>query len=1001
VGLSSGSLRVYRINEHLIKTNDYDKSNTDAPPPRSTELLQEYEKLSKRSIQQLAVIRPSNTLVILTDNHVCFHDLLSGSLQEKLEKTRGATLFSIAEIPQGVTQESEAVTYLAVGVKRKVSLWTWRGATLEVDVKEFVFPATVKSMTWVHKSAAFVVGMDPGFTLVEVDTSQMTEINKPVSGIEAAGQTLARFGAVNTSGINYMGMSGWVPKPMSTALTNGTMLLAKDVNTLFIDDKGKALDRRQIPWANGPEELGYVCPFLITLQPTAKGVLDVRNPETLTLLQRIPLVGASSIYPGPDGTVILASDRTVWRLRIPEFRAQIEELVEKSKYDEAISLLTQLEEAAFPDRDKQIREVRIQKAKFLFEQQKYRDSLDLFTDASAPPETVIALYPEVIASKLAERSDPQSKTSGLEASNDGDTIPPANKATDKIKTIADNSDTASIRSSNSVNKTEQTGSGNLSSSSNHDGANLKQAVLALCSFLAHSRVQVQKHMSFDGKLKDESLMSNHAKNIIPPFHNLIQKPEECTYDMSEWTKKLYEVARLVDTTLFRAYMFALPSLAGPLFRLDNFCDAKVVEEKLYETGRYNDLIIFLQGKKLHQEALQLLQQFGQNKAEEEVMPALRGPARTVEYLQQLPANLIDVILEFSVWPLKTDPERGMRIFMTDTEIAESLPRDKVLSHLDSIDHDLSYKYLEHIVLELNDNTPAFHQTLINTFISRMKINASGLDQSDIQAKLELFLRQSIFYNKNQTFRQLPTDDSRFYEARAIVYKAMGNHKEALSIYVFRLKDFEKAEAYCDDIYSSGNTRQTSIQSARPSPITPTSPPPSSLDGSKNQEDNIYLTLLSLYLRPPPHETVNRSPALNLLAKYGSRIPSTSLTLDLIPNDQAVFELQDYFRSRMRRELASRNEIAIVKGLEGVRRGDVECDLVFGKSQPTSQVEKGRRSVTGKSQMVIVGEEDHCKVCLKRFGNAAVKLWPDGEMVHYGCGMSGQRLKKEVITSEWT
>ena len=55
------------------------------------------------------------------------------------------------------------------------------------------------------------------------------------------------------------------------------------------------------------------------------------------------------------------------------------------------------------------------------------------------------------------------------------------------------------------------------------------------------------------------------------------------------------------------------------------------------------------------------------------------------------------------------------------------------------------------------------------------------------------LEKSGEYNKGRVFQLLPTDDSAFYEARAIVLSKMGNHKQALSIYVFQIQDYEKAE----------------------------------------------------------------------------------------------------------------------------------------------------------------------------------------------------------------
>ena len=84
--------------------------------------------------------------------------------------------------------------------------------------------------------------------------------------------------------------------------------------------------------------------------------------------------------------------------------------------------------------------------------------------------------------------------------------------------------------------------------------------------------------------------------------------------------------------------------------------------RLEDTGRYNDLIDFLYGKKLHRQALERLQKFGQAETPDD--PQLRGPERTVLYLQNLPPELIHLILEFAKWPIQTKPELAMEIFLS-------------------------------------------------------------------------------------------------------------------------------------------------------------------------------------------------------------------------------------------------------------------------------------------------------------------------------------------------
>lgn len=247
--------------------------------------------------------------------------------------------------------------------------------------------------------------------------------------------------------------------------------------------------------------------------------------------------------------------------------------------------------------------------------------------------------------------------------------------------------------------------------------------------------------------------------ISPDFAHFVEYSQ--TDDQETMRHKLVEVATLVDTTLFRAYMLVSPSLAGSLFRLDNFCSAEVVEEKLYANGRYNELVDFLWGKRLHAEALKLLEQFGKEKSSDEAMVDFRGPSRTIRYLQQLPFEQIDLILQHAEWPVQADPKSGLQIFVADTENAESLPRDKVLQFLENHGQPLVIRYLEHLIDEWDDSTSAFHDRLARLYIDSVKGDVPSSDddtqQGDWQQKLEKLLTSSKQFDKNSTLKELPQD----------------------------------------------------------------------------------------------------------------------------------------------------------------------------------------------------------------------------------------------------
>jgi hypothetical protein len=88
-----------------------------------------------------------------------------------------------------------------------------------------------------------------------------------------------------------------------------------------------------------------------------------------------------------------------------DYNSQVEQLIAKGELDEAISLLGLLEDALVENKEETLREVKMQKAQRLFGQRKYRQSLDLFTEVSAPAERVIKLYPRIVSGDLAPVDD--------------------------------------------------------------------------------------------------------------------------------------------------------------------------------------------------------------------------------------------------------------------------------------------------------------------------------------------------------------------------------------------------------------------------------------------------------------------------------------------------------------------------------------------------------------------------------------------------------------------
>lgn len=723
----------------------------------------------------------------LSNYYVSLHDLQTYELIETLSKTKNASSFAVTSniVKDADTGIPEIISRLAVAVKRRLLLWSWHESELEGDVAEVVLPESIRSVIWAN-ATKLVCGMNGGYVMVDAVSHEISEVDG--QGAVGAAAQASRFGAVSSAGMGYMGLGGYMPKPLAAKLADGEVLLAKDINTLFINDDGKALERRQVPWGTAPESIGYSYPYIVALQPPAKGTMEVRNPDTLSLLQTVSLPGAAQIH-FPPPTVSLAhagkgfhisSDRCVWKMGATDYDSQINELVEAGRFDEAVSVLNMLEDALLKSKVETLRDVKMQKAEMLFSRKKYRQAMDLFNedDVHAPPERVLRLFPPIISGELSRwaATEQQKDSSEHEPTKSNGTKPQETGETPDAsaipgvggfakyfmgshrKTASDAASIVSFKKEPSDLTEADDGEAQLDNRP-LEGKDLMNAVLELNSYLAGTRARLQRVIDpATGDLKPQEDRTGMSEDAAERFLRTAQNESE-----KELQEKLRATFRLVDTTLFRAYMLSQPSLAGSLFRIPNFCDPKVVNEKLLEHNRYTELIDFFYGKALHKEALGLLVKFGASKKPDEAAPSLHGPNRTIQYLQNLPPSQIDLILQNAGWTLRANPDFAMEIFTGDTENAETLPRDAVTEFLHSIDTDLERIYLEHIINELDDATPDFHNRLVGLYVSKLKSMQRGDEWDTLMTQFVRFLQDSgPVYSLGKAFGLIPKDGKVYF-----------------------------------------------------------------------------------------------------------------------------------------------------------------------------------------------------------------------------------------------
>ena len=131
-------------------------------------------------------------------------------------------------------------------------------------------------------------------------------------------------------------------------------------------------------------------------------------------------------------------------------------------------------------------------------------------------------------------------------------------------------------------------------------------------------------------------------------------------------------------------------------------------------------------------------------------------------------------------------------------------------------------------------SPTFHDRLVTLYLEEAS-DLSGDDSHrvEVREKMVKFLEESDQYMPERVLGKLSRGNihcnkliigNEFLPERAVVLSKMGQHKNALEIYVFKLKDYTKAETY--HIFVQANQATVSAST----PKQPQPPP----NPSKNQ-----------------------------------------------------------------------------------------------------------------------------------------------------------------------
>ncbi|CCL98167.1 uncharacterized protein FIBRA_00161 [Fibroporia radiculosa] len=935
-----------------------------------------------------------------------------------LSKTKGALSFGIFT---GVVARSSAVsptkgefdqakevptvvTYLAVGCKRKIVIYSWRDGEPQ-DAQETPLPHSPRAIAFLGTDVLCFGYSVSDYALFSLRTSTMTELTMPVaSAPSVSGISNMGMGALSGLG-GYMTLGlGTKTRPCVIRVQEGEVLVAKDNNGVIVGTEAKSNRKEQIDWPAPPDELAFIRPYVFSVLPSGTvpaspseslssstasqanfiptPVVEIRSSISLSVVQTLPfppisdvatpvitqyavrLLTTSSLNKSPLFLVTTPMDRataasagsTIWQFTMKAWSLQVDELVAVGSYVEALALLETIDVALLPDKEQRQRLVRTLHAVSQFQLGEFEEAISAFIALETNPAKIIALYPDRVAGRLSVSRDQwitlfggpsqQLETDSNQGSNDGkisfskDVFPrppsPKGSIRGSIKTGLENVIKPTAK------KDDETASvaGKRKERPKDD---FHRSIEALMRYLSDRRPKVA------GALEALNITSSQAHEM--PSLSSVSLDElfgMASVPLSALTpEELVRFAQIVDTALFKSYLLVRPGLLGPLCRLGNWCEVSEVEEVLRAREKYSELIYLYNGKKMHTQALNLLRELSEKETDrrDQVMPS-------VNYLQRLGPEFLTQIFDNARWIFDSDADVALEIF-TAEEV--DLPRQPVAEYLERIKPSICARYIEYLIEERGEQSQLFHDWLADLYL-RMTMSAKKQGnedaRSDTYSKLLNFIGTTRTYNVGRLYASLPSEGGRFnhsslsiigykvpidlFEAKAMLLGRLGRHDSALEVYVYRLRDFLKAEEYCKRVYQ---------------PNTGTS--------------TVFLMLLRIYLRPTTSPAVDLlQPALDLISRHSPRLEPTE-TLKLLPPLVAAKDVQAFLREALRAPVF---DTRMVRDISKARQNEVALRLMY--------LQANRVKIT---------DSRICPQCHKRIGHSVIAVHsPRGEVTHYQC-----------------
>lgn len=714
------------------------------------------------------------------------------------------------------------------------------------------------------------------------------------------------------------------PEPTIKLLHDDKVSINRDENTYILDQNGDPYLKYSISWSDIPINIAEDYPYLVALLPSS--IVEIRTIEPHLFIQRMELAQLTSNFGkimflskcvGKKGFLIAASSNDIFVIVASSIEQQKTQMVNEKHFELALRLANMSSKTT---EDASTRDIELQYAHDLFHREFYKEALDLFLKLDISPLIVTELFPDLSDKEFMQQDTPASK------------VVPNGKNTES-----------------------------------------EERITALIDYLIQIR---RKIIKLSLPTTTPAMPSISSSSDIASQHSQPTPQPDEDYTLFSHMKSSRALERLkqeVDTTLLKCYLKTTNALVASLLRLpDNHCKLQVTEKALIKYHKYNELIILYQSRGLHRKALELLKSHFQDSP-------ISGYEKTVQYLQHLGQEHLEIICKYARWVLQNEPGMGLKIFTADLPECESLDRNLVLEFLRHNAPQLEIPYLEHLIHFWNDKTSFFHTTLLLRYRQKVAPLLSKYLESigddvpcpagqepgelgELRLKLLDFLEISDHYTTQGLPALLLSEG--LCEERAIVVGKLGQHEEALSIFIYVLNNPKRAEEYCLAVHKKKLPNSKDIFFLL---LKLYLHPPNSLSSSQLQR-KMSVSSASRLSNSSTHMPINLSSKIvKLLNEHGDKIDPLKAISEL-PDEFDIVRLKDYLSITLRLKLRESHDKEMFR------------QLIMSKFY---QVQKTWIQLQ-KANKIVIDDGTICQVCSKKIGRSAFVRFPNLDLVHYSC-----------------